>query len=99
MVQAKLKNDFVARGLMLGQFHPHCDEPGLWNDDFRPLRSPVPLLGIRHMVPTDFPFWKNDKTLFARYLERFREDVPPRILKAVRSCALRFGLAPPDQPK
>src|SRR5262245_61274579 len=38
--QARLKPEFVSRGLMIGQFHPRCEEPGLWNDEFRPLRAP-----------------------------------------------------------
>jgi hypothetical protein len=31
-------------------------EPGLRNPDFRPLRSPVPMLAIRHMVESDLLF-------------------------------------------
>ena len=55
--QAALKPSFVDTGLMIGQFHPLPPaEGGLWNAEFRPLRCPVPLLAIRHMVPTDLPF-------------------------------------------
>ena len=49
-LQARLKGEFVRRGLMIGQFHPRCEAPGLWHDDFRPLQSPVPLLAVRGMV-------------------------------------------------
>jgi len=55
-VQKKLKPDFVDDGLMLGQFHELNDEPGLHNKEFRPLRSPIPLLAIRFMVKQDLPF-------------------------------------------
>ncbi len=54
--QRKLKPTFVREGLMLGEFHPFSPTPGLRNKSFRPLRSPVPLLAIRHMVESDVDF-------------------------------------------
>ncbi len=51
-----LKPEFVRAGLMLGEFHAHNEQSGLHNADFRPLRSPVPMLAIRHMVPSDVAF-------------------------------------------
>ncbi|MFI9510322.1 DUF6875 domain-containing protein [Nocardia sp. NPDC052566] len=72
--QAKLKLDFVESGLMIGQFHPiPPNQPGLWNPDFRPLRSPVPMLVIRHMVPSDIPFL----TMDSRYLAAHRRVFGP----------------------
>lgn len=55
-VQAQLKTDFVEMGLMLGEFHAKNEGEGLRNPDFRPLRSPIPILAIRHMVDSDLPF-------------------------------------------
>src|SRR5262249_108841 len=55
-LQARLKDVFVSQGLMVGQFHPHCSQSGLWNEDFRPLKAPIPLLAIRRMVASDLPF-------------------------------------------
>ncbi|ALN55906.1 DUF6875 domain-containing protein [Lysobacter enzymogenes] len=55
-VQQQLKPSFVDLGLMLGEFHASNESPGLRNPDFRPLRSPVPMLAIRQMVETDLPF-------------------------------------------
>jgi hypothetical protein len=55
-VQAHLKKYFVEMGLMLGEFHAANETPGLRNPDFRPLRSPIPMLAIRHMVESDLPF-------------------------------------------
>jgi Domain of unknown function (DUF6875) len=52
----RLKQQFVELGLMIGKFHPGSPQGGLHNPDFRPLRSPVPLLAIRHMVDSDLPF-------------------------------------------
>jgi hypothetical protein len=59
-LQAKLKPNFVDIGLMLGEFHSKNETPGLRNEDFRPLRSPIPMLVIRHMVESDLPFLKRE---------------------------------------
>lgn len=64
----RLKASFVASGLMIGKFHPRSAQGGLHNPGFRPLRSPVPLLAIRHMVDSDLPF-----------LNRPEDPVPDRI--------------------
>jgi hypothetical protein len=92
--QLRLKADYVSRGLMIGEFH---DGPppkaGLWNEEFRPLHSPVPLLAIRSLVPTDFPFLRDDPDFVAAYLRRVGPDeVPARIRDDVDEVAARFGL-------
>ncbi|MEU9127637.1 DUF6875 domain-containing protein [Kitasatospora sp. NPDC048540] len=83
--QLELKTAFVEDGLMLGQFHDlPPDQPGLWNPDFRPLRSPLPMLVIRHMVPTDLPFLLADPRHLAAYHRLFGDrDQPAR--RPVRS--------------
>jgi hypothetical protein len=55
-IQKKYKPAFVAEGLMLGEFHLLNEAHGLHNSEFRPLRSPFPMLVIRHMVPSDIVF-------------------------------------------
>ncbi|MHC5729670.1 MAG: DUF6875 domain-containing protein, partial [Nostoc sp.] len=52
-VQQKLKPLFVESGLMIGEFHNRTDNPGIHNPNFRPLRSPIPLLVIRPMTEVD----------------------------------------------
>jgi hypothetical protein len=72
-VQQKLKPLFVESGLMIGEFHKRNESPGLHNPNFRPLRSPIPLLAIRFMVEADLPFLHNpaDPHLRIRYLEAY----------------------------
>lgn len=52
----RLKPFFVERGLMLGEFHKTHQAAGVRNPNFRPLQSPLPLLVIRYMVPSDKEF-------------------------------------------
>lgn len=78
-LQAQLKDEFVTQGLMIGQFHPHCEEPGLWNRDFRPLQAPLPILAIRYMVPFDLPFLVDEQQHVGAYLARFAPGIPARV--------------------
>lgn len=70
--QRRLKTEFVERGLMIGEFHDGPPPvPGLWNPDFRPLHSPVPLLAIRPMVANDLAFLRSDHQHLEAYHARF----------------------------
>ena len=92
-VQERLKLLYAREGIMIGEFHPGPpNKGGLWNDDWRPLRSPLPLLGIRHMVPTDLPFLRGERELMETYLAAFGDAVPAALAEQVRAAALRFGL-------
>lgn len=82
-VQRALKPDFVDVGLMVGQFYDGCTERGLWNADFRPLQSPVPLLAIRHMVASDFAFLNTSPAWIEAYLRRFAPTVPSPVRAAL----------------
>lgn len=55
-IQSRMKVRFVDVGLMLGEFHEDNYSPGLHNAEFRPLRSPMPMLAIRHVVESDLVF-------------------------------------------
>lgn len=77
--QRLLKDDYVRDGLMIGEFHPGPPgKSGLWNQDFLPLASPVPLLAIRQMVASDFPFLRDDPVHERAYRERFGDRIPAR---------------------
>ena len=70
-VQLLLKPEFVQQGLMIGQFYENCQQGGLRNADFRPLQSPVPLIAVRYMVETDWPFLAGDPLLEKAYERNF----------------------------
>ncbi len=72
-IQQKLKPLFVDAGLMIGEFHKRNQTPGQHNSNFRPLRSPIPLIAIRFMVESDLPFLQNadDPCIRIRYLEAY----------------------------
>jgi hypothetical protein len=78
-LQREAKDDFVDNGLMIGQFHPACEAPGLWNPHFRPLRAPIPLLAIRKLVVFDLPFLMDKRNHLDSFLRRFAPDIPSRV--------------------
>jgi prolyl-tRNA editing enzyme YbaK/EbsC (Cys-tRNA(Pro) deacylase) len=95
--QEALKVEYIAKGLMIGEFHSGPPQKaGLWNRDFRPLASPVPMLVIRHMVPTDFGFLRHDRNMVSTYLERFENQIPAHIREEVVRVARSFGISMPN---
>lgn len=97
--QADLQQQFVPNGLMVGEFHAGPPQKGgLWNSDFRPLYSPVPMLVIRHMVPTDLLFLKDNQTLFREYAKIYGNAVPERFRTHYEEAAQRFGMTTHPDP-
>ncbi|WP_431964501.1 DUF6875 domain-containing protein [Nocardia sp. bgisy134] len=82
-LHAELKTRFVERGFMLGQFYPGCKEPGLWNKDFHPLDSPIPMIVVRTMMATDFPFLLGRPEWMAAYVKKFAPGLPAHVRHVV----------------
>ncbi|MEU6671566.1 DUF6875 domain-containing protein [Streptomyces sp. NPDC046727] len=59
-VQAELRFEALEQGVMVGEFYPGHEASAIHNGEFRPLRSPRPILGIRSMVETDIYFLRLD---------------------------------------
>nr|AHE14797.1 hypothetical protein asmbl_22 [uncultured bacterium] len=81
-VHSALKPEFVQMGYMAGDFWPDHETVGLHSDTFRPFSSPIPLLGMRPMVPADLMFFiKHERTPQdrLRYLEYFRRVFEGRL--------------------
>lgn len=95
-VQRRLKEASVARGLMIGQFYPGCEEPGIRNPGFRPLQSPLALLAIRHMVSSDFPFLATRVEWIEDYLKKFAPAVPAPVRTTI---AKKFGVQTSQAPQ
>ncbi|MET9030416.1 DUF6875 domain-containing protein [Nocardia sp. NPDC004168] len=83
------KDRFVADGLMLGQFYPGCPQPGLWNHDFRPLDAPLPMLVVRNMMPSDYPFLVGKSEWLFAYLSRFGHALPVKLRRSIAESLFR----------
>jgi hypothetical protein len=79
-VQAKLKKEFVTKGLMIGEFHLRNNASGLRNPNFYPLRTATPCLAIRRIVPSDIAFLdmtKYDADTRVQFLESYMQQFEP----------------------
>lgn len=88
--QHRLKPFFVGRGLMLGEFHENHQGEGIRNDKFRPLQSPVPLLVIRHLLPSDLLFLVRKSDSAARrvhFLQSFLNVLSSSLSEEIRKEA------------
>lgn len=86
-VQARHKFYSLRRHRMIGLMHADSEAPGLWNPDFRPLRAPLPILAIRHMVEHDAPFAARHPLLLLPYLARFPLAGAKRLFSHLRAGA------------
>jgi len=70
-VQAAVRTSLAEQGMMLGQFHPHCDQGAARDPGFPVSRSPLPMLALRWMALHDILFLHDDPRRFAAYDRRF----------------------------
>ncbi|MGW4244212.1 DUF6875 domain-containing protein [Nocardia sp. NPDC004722] len=82
-VHAERKTEIVGQGMMLGQFYPGCSVPGLWDRDFHPLDAPLPMLVLRSMMSTDFPFLAARSDWLFAYLTRVAPDLPRTLRQSI----------------
>ncbi|MDP3494646.1 MAG: hypothetical protein Q8R82_16165 [Hyphomonadaceae bacterium] len=61
----------LLRSRMVAFFHPGAQTHGLWNDAFRSMRSPMPILAVRYLVEQDAVFAAKHKLMTLPYLLRF----------------------------
>lgn len=71
-VQKEMKWLSLSRFKMVGLMFAGSEAPGLWNHDFRPQRSPMPVLAIRHIVENDAFFAVRHPLLCAPYLLKYK---------------------------
>lgn len=86
-VQDRHKFYSLRRNRMIGLMHATSEAPGLWNSDFRPLRAPLPVIAIRHMVEHDAPFAARHPLLLLPYLARFPITGSRRLIAHLRAGA------------
>src|SRR5262245_41817415 len=61
-------------GLVMGPFYEGNDGTALYNPNFRPFTSPVPLLLMRHAVISDWKFFLNNEDLLRLWARRYGES-------------------------
>ena len=94
-----IKDVFIENRLMVAQFHPSCDQRGIYNAGWKSQQSPIPLLAIRHMQIHDILFIGDNRDWFDRYNiefgHKFKEpktldDFEKRFLSAYETARKKF---------
>ncbi|RYF09355.1 MAG: hypothetical protein EOO40_07045 [Deltaproteobacteria bacterium] len=70
-VHTRQKSSLMRRGIMLSNFHPLCDKPGIKNAAFTLYKAPFPCIVMRHMSLHDIIFLSHNRPGFAAYHRRF----------------------------
>lgn len=97
--QKMLKGEFTQEGLMVGEFHSRSQAEGVRNPQFRPLRSPYPMLAIRHMTASDLIFLDGSPVHFGGYVSTLSgKTVPPELQDRYEEALNRFGYADSQSP-
>ncbi|NEA53193.1 hypothetical protein G3I60_03150 [Streptomyces sp. SID13666] len=76
--QERVKDDYVAQGLMVGQFHENCDVRAARNPRFAVSKAPVPVLAIRSIALHDIFFLSERAQWFEKYREKFGKFFGPQ---------------------
>ncbi|MFG3085416.1 DUF6875 domain-containing protein [Streptomyces parvulus] len=74
---ARVKDAFVARGLMIGQFHENCEVTAARNPGFTVSKAPLPLIAIRAIALHDVFFLAERPHWFQQYRDRFGKFFGP----------------------
>lgn len=97
--QARVKDDFVERGLMIGQFHENCEVTAARNPRFAVSRAPVPVLAVRAIALHDIFFLSDRPHWFQKYREKFGKFfgpgstlMDPLLVERYRQSEQAYGL-------
>ena len=62
---------YMEDGVLFGRFHERFSGTAIYNSGFRPFRSPVPFLFVRHGVISDWKFFLDNEDWFNLWARRF----------------------------
>ncbi|SNS40231.1 hypothetical protein SAMN04488107_2408 [Geodermatophilus saharensis] len=65
---------YVEDGIVFGPFYDGNRSTAIYNDGFRPFRSPVPFLFVRHGVVSDWKFFLEQEDWLTHWARRFGES-------------------------
>jgi hypothetical protein len=93
VLQQLAVSSYAEHGILFGPFHERFEGTAIYNSNFRPFRSPVPFLFVRHGVISDWKFFLDNEDLFNLWARRFAESAVHALGDELR----RFhGRAAPD---
>jgi hypothetical protein len=86
---------FADDGLVIGPFYEGNDGTAIYNPNFRPFQSPVPLLLMRRAVVSDWKFFLNNEEWFRLWARRYGEAALDALADELRRLPWNKGKAEP----
>jgi uncharacterized protein DUF6875 len=80
---------YVRDGLVMGPFYKGNDGTAIYNPNFRPFTSPVPLLLMRRAVITDWKFFLNNEDWLRFWARRYGESAVEALADELRRLPWR----------
>jgi Domain of unknown function (DUF6875) len=80
---------YVEDGIVFGPFYPGHEGTAIYNSSFRPFRSPVPFLFVRHGVISDWKFFLEDDDWLNRWASRYGESGDQALARELRNLPWR----------
>lgn len=82
-------SSYVNDGLVMGPFYEGNDGTAIYNPNFRPFTSPVPLLLIRRAVISDWKFFLNNEDWLRLWARRYGESAVATLADELRRLPWR----------
>ena len=82
---------YVEHGIVFGPFYGGQEGTAIYNSSFRPFRSPVPFLFVRHGVISDWKFFLDNEDWLNLWARRFGEPAVHALAEELRRLPWRVG--------
>jgi hypothetical protein len=82
---------YVEDGIVFGPFYEGHEGAAIYNSSFRPFRSPVPFLFVRHGVISDWKFFLDNEDWLNLWARRFGESAVHALAEELRRLPWRVG--------
>jgi hypothetical protein len=82
---------YVEDGIVFGPFYEGHEGTAIYNSSFRPFRSPVPFLFVRHGVISDWKFFLDSEDWLNLWGRRFGESAVHALAEELRLLPWRAG--------
>ena len=80
---------YVEDGIVFGPFYEGHEGTAIYNSSFRPFRSPVPFLFVRHGVISDWKFFLDNDDQLNRWAHRYGESAVRALAEELRRLPWR----------
>ena len=82
---------YVEDGIVFGPFYEGHEGTAIYNSSFRPFRSPVPFLFVRHGVISDWKFFLDNEDWLNLWARRYGESAVQALAEELRRLPWHVG--------